>query len=446
MGGAVTVEGPSAGKILDEDSQVTGRQLVSFRTFDSDVVRRLSRTAGIKAVATSSDYRETAIDGTLPDGAELFIFESINAGILIAEDDLRHSLSASADKVQLSEMEPERFIYAASAPTEQYLAGFKDGVDYAIRAVGGSAHAPDWMLDDLNFDPHMLHTDPTLTWSLGYMGICESSSLGDNVAVAILDSGIDSDHPDFTGRQIDIASFVSQQRSGDPYGHGTHCAGILAGPLNPSGCARYGVAPKVDLCVGKVLNDDGRGVEGNLLAGINWAADNNVRVVSMSVSTRPTSDEKYSRIFERTARALAEQENSTLLVAAAGNDSDRRGNHVATLGRPASSPSVIAVGAIDQALRVANFSNGSGGLALGQIDIAAPGVNILSAWPGSDGPRATMDGTSMATPHVAGALAHLIERHPRATARQLIGELHKDAKRLAARCADVGAGLVQVPA
>jgi len=194
--------------------------------------------------------------------------------------------------------------------------------------------------------------------------------------------------------------------------------------------------------VGKVLGPDGRGVEGDLLAGIEWAADEGARIISMSVSAPPLPGDTYSSLFEGVAHDLLEQ--GVVLVAAAGNESRRSRGFVAAPGRPASSPSVVSVAAVDADLQVAEFSNGSYGSAVGQIDIAGPGVDVLSAWLEPARYR-NLSGTSMATPHVVGVLALLLEQQPQLTGRALVHELFAHAERLPVASTDVGVGLVQGP-
>lgn len=103
------------------------------------------------------------------------------------------------------------------------------------------------------------------------------------IKVAVLDTGLDFEHPDYAGRPIHSESFIPRETQRDGHGHGTHCAVTACGGRpNPDG-RRYGVAPEVDLHVGKVLSNSGRGGDANVLAGINWAVANRVHIVSMSL-------------------------------------------------------------------------------------------------------------------------------------------------------------------
>lgn len=258
--------------------------------------------------------------------------------------------------------------------------------------------------------------------------------------MAVLDTGVDASHPDLPGGLVAV-SLVEGEGPEDGNGHGTHTAGTLSG--QPADGPAYGVAPAVSLLTGKVLGSSGSGREADVLAGIDLAVDRGARVVSMSLGSLPVPGETYSTVFEDVAADLLAEGPGVVLVAAAGNESERSRGVVAPLGRPASSPSVLAVAAVDQSFAVADFSNAASGADLGQVDVAAPGVEVLSCWPG--GQRRRLSGTSMAAPHVSGVLALLMQAHPGWTAVQVVAELQRRARRLAVASIDVGAGLVQVP-
>ena len=134
----------------------------------------------------------------------------------------------------------------------------------------------------------------------------------------------------------------------------------------------------------------------------------------------------------------------TLIVAAAGNDSRRSVGLVAPVSHPANCPSILAVGALDQRLQVADFSNRGTEQTGGQLDFAAPGVDVHSAWTMPDRYR-RISGTNMATPHVAGVMALLAEENPNASAEELVALAFRTARRLEHPSWDVGAGLIQAP-
>ncbi len=130
-----------------------------------------------------------------------------------------------------------------------------------------------------------------------------------------------------------------------------------------------------------------------------------------------------------------------MIIAAAGNESERQFGKIKPVGHPANCPSILAVAAIDEDLDIAYFSCGGLNLDGGQVDIAAPGVNIYSSWKG--GKYNTISGTSMATPFVAGVAALYLEANPKANASDIWMMLSQNALRLNLNSTDVGSGLVQ---
>jgi subtilisin family serine protease len=279
------------------------------------------------------------------------------------------------------------------------------------------------------------------TWGLQLTKTTSSQYSGKGVRVAVLDTGMDLGHPDFAGRTVVARSFVMGQAVQDGHGHGTHCIGTAAGPKQPGQLPRYGVAYEAEIYAGKVLSNQGSGGDSGILAGISWAIRNDCPIISMSLGAPTVPGQSYSTVFETVARRALSR--GTLIIAAAGNESSRPA-HIAPVGHPANCPSIMAVGAIDQRLEVASFSNGGLNPNGGQVDIAGPGVMVRSSWPRPMLYR-TISGTSMATPHVAGLAALLAEADPDARGRTLSCLLMQTARRLALSARDVGAGLVQAP-
>ncbi|WP_433279802.1 S8 family serine peptidase [Pseudonocardia xinjiangensis] len=276
------------------------------------------------------------------------------------------------------------------------------------------------------------------TWGLQATGVLASAESGAGITIAVLDTGFDLQHPDFAGRDITARSFVDGETAQDVQGHGTHCAGTMAGPLDPPQGPRYGVAYGARLLVGKVLNDQGSGTDADILAGMSWAISAGAQIISMSLGA---DQRQISTAYETVGRrALAA---GTLIVAAAGNNAHRSQGDPGFVGVPANSPSILAVAAVDAALAVADFSAAAGDVDGGEIDIAAPGVAVYSSWPV---PRRynTISGTSMATPHVAG-IAALWAQRSGADGRELWDALVGAARPLGLPAQDVGAGLAQAP-
>jgi subtilisin family serine protease len=286
--------------------------------------------------------------------------------------------------------------------------------------------------------------ESAVTWGLQATRVTESPWSGRGIKVAVLDTGFELNHPDFAGRTINSQSFVPGESVQDGLGHGTHCIGTSMGPRVPDPLPRYGIAFEADVFLGKVLSNQGSGGDGDILAGINWAIQNGCRVISMSLGAAVMPGQKPSTVFENIARRALSL--GTLIIAAAGNDSDRRAQppYVAPVGHPANCPSIMAVAAVDSSLQVAYFSNGGLQPNGGQVDIAGPGVNVYSSW---ILPRRynVISGTSMATPHVAGIAALHAQANPGITAVDLWTRLVKSARSLSEPAADVGSGLVQAP-
>ena len=190
-----------------------------------------------------------------------------------------------------------------------------------------------------------------------------------------------------------------------------------------------------------MLSNQGSGADGGILQGIEWALVNGCHIISMSLGARTQVGTPYSPVYEAVAqRALR---RGTLIIAAAGNDSNRTSGIITPVARPANCPSIMAVAALNSQLRIANFSNRGINPEGGQVDIAAPGVEVYSSWLMPTQYR-TISGTSMATPHVAG-IAALDAEATGLRGQQLWNHLMQTARRLPLTSEDVGTGLVQAP-
>lgn len=241
-------------------------------------------------------------------------------------------------------------------------------------------------------------------WASGYRG--------EGVRVAVLDTGIDATHPDLAG-QIEEATDFSESPSGttDRHGHGTHVAATIAGTGAGAAGLRQGVAPDADLVIGKVLDDDGFGYDSWIIAGMEWAASR-APIVNMSLGGGASDG---TDALSLALQSISEQ-TGALFVVAAGNDGGDE--DVAT---PGVAPAALSVAAVDRDEALADFSSrgprtGDGGL---KPEISAPGVGIIAARAAGTSMASPVDalytassGTSMATPHVAGAAALLAQQHP----------------------------------
>jgi subtilisin len=215
-------------------------------------------------------------------------------------------------------------------------------------------------------------------------------SRGKGVRVAVLDTGIDWNHPDLRPNVRGAVSFVPGETAMDGNSHGTHCAGTIAAAINGAGVV--GVAPEASLYAVKVLSNGGSGNWSWLIAGINWCIQNKMHVGSMSLGG-PSAPTALEAICNAAFNA------GILLVAAAGNDGPNNPVNV-----PGRYKNVVAVSAIDGNNAIAPFSCRGP-----EIEICAPGVQVLSTVPG--GGYGNKSGTSMACPHVAGAAAVIWGAH-----------------------------------
>jgi subtilisin family serine protease len=326
--------------------------------------------------------------------------------------------------------------------------------------------------------------DPAATtvWGLDAVGALDGPRSGEGVTVAVLDTGIDTKHPAFVGRKFarnDLMDFTRDEQgvagaAPDTHGHGTHVAGTIFG--GEVGGKRIGVAPGVSKAlIGKILGPKGASSE-VVLNGIEWALKNGADVISMSLGidfaglveelekedglpspiAASRALEAYRstvRLFDRLAGlvdARVADGHGALLIAAAGNESQRTTNPQFTVAvaPPAAADGFISVGALGKTnteatpFVVASFSNTG-------CRLAAPGVAILSAKLG--GTLVAYDGTSMATPHVAGVAALWIQElfpagdRPIKWAKDVQSALENNAVKLSAPRNDVGLGLVQAP-
>lgn len=240
---------------------------------------------------------------------------------------------------------------------------------------------------------------------------------GTGTKVAVLDTGIDTGHPDLAGKVVAEQDFSGTGTTTDKFGHGTHVASTVAGSGAGSDGKYKGVAPGARLLNGKVLDDQGGGTDSGIIAGMEWAVAQGADVVNLSLGGPDSPD--VDPMEEAVNRLSAE--SGTLFVIAAGNEGE---SGEGTVGSPGSAAAALTVGAVDDADALAAFSSrgprvGDGGV---KPDLTAPGVaitaaaaagSLLSQWYPSDIPGyLTIEGTSMATPHVAGAAALLAQQHP----------------------------------
>ena len=256
----------------------------------------------------------------------------------------------------------------------------------------------------------------------------EAGVTGTGVKVAVLDTGVDQTHPDLAGREIAEQNFSEAPDNVDNFGHGTHVASIVAGTGAKSGGKYRGIAHGASILDGKVLDDFGSGSESGIIAGMQWAAEQGADIANLSLGGLDTTAVDP---LEQAVESLTAQ-YGTLFVIAAGNSGSSY-----SVGSPGSAPSALTVGAVDRDDTLAFFSSRGPTQVDGVIkpDVTAPGVEIVAALhsagtintPVEPGYTA-LSGTSMATPHVAGAAALLAQQHPDWTWQQLKAALAGSAK------------------
>jgi subtilisin family serine protease len=393
--------------------------------------------AGGVRVARSSDFRSARAVPRDFNGADAHYFERFGLVVVVNGSD---RVQRVIDRKLVQGMRDERRYRALggprapaqpgdeSAPSRDYLRGYRDAVDDMTRRLLDESGSGPGRLDESEF-----------TWGLQAAGVPSAALSGAAIKVAVLDTGFDETHPDFRGREVVKKLFASDSTEGDVQGHGTHCIGTACGALRPASGPRYGIAHEALICAGKVLGDDGFGTDRSIIAGMEWALDEGCAVISMSLGATTQVGDAPNDDYERIGQVCLDA--GTLVVAAAGNDSARPGR-IAPVASPANASTVMAVGAIDNALAIAPFS--CGGVNEGQaVDLAAPGVDVLSSLPG--GAYARWDGTSMATPHVAGIAALVAQSDAKYRGWALWTRLMQLARRLDLPARDVGDGLVQVP-
>lgn len=270
-------------------------------------------------------------------------------------------------------------------------------------------------------------------WELGLRG--------QGVKIAVVDTGIDSTHPDFAGRIVATKSFVSNSAE-DDNGHGTHVASIVAGSGAKSNGKYTGVAPEASLYVAKVLRADGGGSMSGVMAGIEWAVlDQNVQIINLSLGGVGSCD--GTDALSVMCDEAVTQAGVVVCVAAGNTGPDER-----TVGSPGCARRVITIGAMDDNGHIARFSS-RGPTADGRVkpDIVFPGVNIVAAQ--ATGTRlgqvvaegyVSASGTSMATPHASGVAALMLQTNPDLTAEQVKAKMLVGAVSLGAPPNEQGVG------
>ena len=273
--------------------------------------------------------------------------------------------------------------------------------------------------------PRLVENTP---WGITRINLAGVDRTGRGVKVGVLDTGVDSSHPDI-GRNVkggmDMISGAASAR--DDNGHGTHVSGTIAALRN--GVGVVGVAPDASVYSVKVLDSRGSGKLSNLVQGMEWCVGQQIKVVNLSLSAS-----KENQTFRDVV--LAARRAGITMVCAAGNS----GPSPNSVGYPARYIETIAVAAVDDRDSVPNFSSRGR-----EIAVSAPGVDVLSTWPGRRYRKSS--GTSMAAPHVTGAVALMLEADPSLTPSEVKSILQSTSVPLAGAGPDEqGAGVIDVAA
>jgi len=404
------------------------------------VMSTLQKTLGVKLVSSAELNSKVKSKDILNRDRGLF-FKNLGVSVVDIEEDKLLDILNKESNILYSELEREFY------PVEEFeeLNSIKNTLETLSQQVN---ELEEYLRKrDLQKETTPEKILQEYTFNMKALALKTSKYSGKNINVAILDTGFYAKHPDFEKRTIEGKSFIEGEAwDFDGSGHGTHCTGVATGHLFHKDNKRYGVAYEANIFIGKVLSDSGTGLTSGILDGIDWALEKKCQVISLSLGSPVEIGEKPSAIFEHVGRKALER--GTLIVAAAGNNSQRPKHLPRPVSSPANVESIMAIAALNENLGVAKFSNAGLNVADGgKVDLSAPGVNILSSYSkNAKGSKLykSLNGTSMATPHVSGVLALYFEAFPNLTAAEIWLKVEKNSQELTQqRRRDVGAGLVQ---
>jgi subtilisin family serine protease len=466
----------------------TGRTIATMSAGDapsfSSAVAAISKDFSLSSICDSRDFAGP-MDSAQMDDAQVIVFQDFNIAVFKSDPDKRtgvmdlarsrgmvaepeywnHPLGMQHSNVHASVLDGD--VNPRRRPESMdYFRGLRDGLSSMLAALEQPSDTFRGLASAASFSD-----SAAATWGLQATGATGTTRSGLGVRVAVLDTGFDTTHPDFAGRAITSRSFIpptTTDRNGnlitltdlsatiDQSGHGTHCIGTACGPQNPASGPRYGIAHDAEIFNGKVMSvipgtNRASGADAWIIDGIRWAIQEGCSIISLSLGSEVRPGDPISAAFETLAKSAFE--NGILIVAAAGNDSDRNGIYppffsvsIRPVARPANCPHIVAVAAVDPmtntagTLTIANFSNRHMIDDGGEVNLSGPGVAILSSFPQ---PRhQLLDGTSQATPHVAG-IAALVQQETGKKGKDLYFELRNRVVPQGSRV-DYGNGLIHV--
>ncbi|MFJ8787977.1 S8 family serine peptidase [Streptomyces sp. NPDC102462] len=442
-GDRVTVTPGADGRNTASVEPGPGRERIVFRTYQEDGgdLTVLPADAADLVAAGTLDRRLFNVTTLIAQGYDeaagsalpLIVSADPRPGLVRTTAKNEKAAAAVADRVAAfnTASAPERRLDSIDARSLRVAAGDLGAFWKALTPgdASGAARAaatPQVWLDgrvSAVLDRSTAQINAPTAWRAGFEG--------QGVKVAVLDTGVDARHPDLVGRIAKSKDFSGSSNTEDHFGHGTHVASIVGGTGAASAGTRRGVAPKAELLVGKVLGDDGYGSESQVIDGMEWAAAEHAKVVNMSLGSDGASD--GTDPMSQAVNTLSAS-GDTLFVVAAGNSGE---NGPSTIGSPGSADAALTVGAVDRDDSLASFSSRGprpGDKAV-KPDVTAPGVGVVAARATGttmgdpiDANYTTASGTSMATPHVAGAAALLAQRHPHWTGQQVKDALTSTAR------------------
>ncbi|MEU9167102.1 S8 family serine peptidase [Streptomyces sp. NPDC048420] len=381
-----------------------GREATGFQQFERDGHQYVVPNDALRLVADGQvDERLFDVTGLVAAGYDDASTAELPVIVTYTDPTLGNRSLRAADGARVTRALPA-VDGAAVAVGKETAGAFWEGVTVGSRTTGlraASGVAKLWLdgKRQVTLDKSVPQIGAPTAWQAGYDG--------HGVTVAVLDTGIDATHPDLAAQVTEAVNFTDAPDADDNVGHGTHVASTVAGV----GAKYKGVAPGAELIVGKVCSDRDC-AESSILAGMEWAAPR-ARVINMSLAG---DDTPGVDVLEEAVNTLTAK-TGALFVVAAGNDGGADGS----VDSPSTADAALSVGAVDKRDVMASFSS-RGPREDGAIkpEITAPGVDIVAARAVHAGSEyievepgyTTVDGTSMATPHVAGAAALLAGQHP----------------------------------
>jgi subtilisin family serine protease len=426
----------SRSNVLDTQVTHTGRYMIVLRPGEIEAGIALLRKEGFKVADSRDSGTEIVRETDMPD-VDIIVYARTGIALLSGEDDQLERVSGMiSGSGPIVAVNPEGITVPSDLPRSSQR---------ELALLRGYHAAVSSFLDQ-NTENSQSVLDATVDWVVGITGAATSKFTGSGVKIGFADTGLDLGHPDFQGRVVAAASAVPNANAQDFVGHGTHCTGVACGPMNPASVPRYGISPNSQIVVVKVMTDASVGAQGWVVSGCEWAVANGCRIICLAIQEPVSPGQGFDVTYEQLGRFCLT--SNTLLIAAAGNDSDRGLGSIRPVSAPANCPSIMAVGAAGFAngnVFIANFSNAGGVNGAGSdVDLVAPGVSVPSALPMPTA-YGVISGTSQAAAVVAGVAALGLQMHPELNALGLWRALQGTARKLSFPTSDAGAGFVLAP-